>query len=357
MPFNPPPKRILVTRTDRIGDLVLSTPVFEALRQKFPKAWIACLTFVENRQLVEGNPFLDEVILYDKKGTEKRWWENFIFALRLARKNFDIVIHLHSTHRMHWTGWLARIPVRIGWMRKSAWTLTHAFSDHKKEGQKHEAAYNFDLLEPLGISLPLVLKTWFPLQERDSKSLDQLLFHHEVDVHRPIFIVSPSASCPSKRWPAGSFAQVMEKLFETYQPELLVVGSKQDRSLVQQIRERTSVRFHDLTGRLSLGMLGQLLKRSALMISNDSGPVHIASAVGTPVISIFGRKQAGLSPERWRPLSENSRVLWKDAGCEVCLAHDCQIDFLCLQIISVEDVLQAVRELRKGDRLPQPVSF
>ena len=143
-----PPERILITRTDRLGDLVLSTPVFEALRHKFPDSYLACLTFLENRPVVEGNPYLDEVILYDKKGSEKSWWGNFRFALALARKRFDVAIHLHPTNRMHLVSWLAGIPFRIGYRKKNDWILTHAIYDRKGEGARHEAEYNFDLLFP-----------------------------------------------------------------------------------------------------------------------------------------------------------------------------------------------------------------
>ena len=106
--------RILVTRTDRIGDLVLTTPVFKVLREKFPEAWIATLIFLQHREIVEGNPFLNEIILYDKKGSEKSLWGQFCFSQMLRKKKFDIVIHCHSTNRVHLSGWLAGIPVRIG---------------------------------------------------------------------------------------------------------------------------------------------------------------------------------------------------------------------------------------------------
>jgi heptosyltransferase-2 len=103
----------LVTRTDRIGDFVLSTPVFETIREKFPYAKIAALTFIENRELVEGNPYLDEVILYDKKDREKGLWGNLRFARMLSKKKFDLVIHLHATNRMHLVSWLARITTGL----------------------------------------------------------------------------------------------------------------------------------------------------------------------------------------------------------------------------------------------------
>src|SRR3989338_8984390 len=114
------PKRILVTRTDRIGDLVLTTPVFQALREKFPNAYLACLTFLENRQIVEGNPYLNEIILYDKLGSEKGWLGNFLFSQRLRAKRFDVAIHFHPTNRMHLVSWLAGIPIRIGYKKKNS---------------------------------------------------------------------------------------------------------------------------------------------------------------------------------------------------------------------------------------------
>ncbi|MDD5218656.1 MAG: glycosyltransferase family 9 protein [Candidatus Omnitrophica bacterium] len=336
------PLRILVTRTDRIGDLVLSTPVFSALREKFRKAWIACLTFCENREIVEGNPCLDEIILYDKKGSEKDFWGNFIFARRLAGKHFDVVIHLHTTNRMHWSGWLAGIPVRIGYARKCAWALTDAIPDRKKEGTRHEAQYNFDLLKPLGITEPEHFAMYFPLKEKARESLQELLRHHGVSMQAPWVVLNPSASCPSKIWSPERFGHLADKIAGKYKIAFIAIGARKDRALVERMRKAAKVPICDFSGKLSLGMLGVLLSSAALVISNDSGPVHIANAVGVPVISIFGRKQPGLSPTRWGPLGKDSRFVWKDVGCVTCLAHQCRLNFLCLDAISVEDVFTEV---------------
>lgn len=333
-------KKILVTRTDRIGDLVLSTPVFAALRGKYPKAWLACLTFLENQQVVMGNPYLDEVLLYDKRGSERGLAGNLRFAAKLAAKKFDVAIHLHATNRMHLVSWLARIPIRIGWRRKCAWALTHTRPDLKKEGTRHEAEYNFDLLKDLGIECPRHLETYFPLWEEARESLQALLGHHSIPTERPWVVLHPAASCPSKIWQPERFGTLADRIAATHEVTFLAIGSRMDRPLVMRSRRSASVPIHDLSGRLNLSMLGALLQNARLLISNDSGPVHIASAVGTPVISIFGRKQPGLSPTRWRPLGEKAAVVWKDVGCEECLAHRCQIHFLCLDAISVEDVLK-----------------
>lgn len=337
-------QRLLITRTDRLGDLVLSTPVFQALREKFPESHLACLTFLENRAAVEGNPHLNEVILYDKKGSEKGWLGNYWFAKQLAKKKFDAVIHLHPTHRMHWAGWLARIPVRIGYRKKSGWTLTHSIADQKGEGLKHESEYNFDLLQFLQVGFDKKFAPFFPLREKDKRSLSFLLRNLNRDDSKPYVVINPGASCPSKIWPADRFAELINRLQEKYGLQAVLIGSENDLKFSRNVRRYSSQPILDLNGRLSLGMLGWLLKDSKLLISNDSGPVHVAGAVGTPVISIFGRKLPGLSPRRWGPLGNTGRVIHKDVECEICLAHNCQINFLCLDAVSVEDVLKKAAE-------------
>ena len=340
-------RRILVTRADRLGDLVLSTPVLEALRRQFPEAWIALLTFQENREAAEGNPFLNEVILYDKKGKEKGWWGQWRMARVLAAKHFDLVVHLHATRRMHLLTFLAGIPVRIGWRRKSAWALTRVFDDVKKEGLRHEALYNFDLLAPLGVKPPEPVKAFFPLTEKSRRSLDELMLHHGISRAKPWVVFNPSASCPSKIWPAERFGELADRIARAYSVECIAIGTRADRPFVERMRRAAGTPVHDLSGRLSLGMLGVLFSQSVLLISNDSGPVHVANAAGTTVISIFGRKQPGLSPKRWGPLDPLSRVVWRDVGCTECLAHNCEIHFLCLDAVSVEAVFAEVRCLEE----------
>lgn len=335
--------RILVTRADRLGDLILSTPIFEALRRKFPKAFISVLVFQENREVVLGNPYLSEVILYDKKGREKGLWGQARLALKLRARRFDLVIHLHATNRMHLLTWAAGISRRLGWRRKCAWALTHSLSDVKKEGLKHEALYNFDLLRPLDITAGTQkLQAYFPRSQKNRRSLDELIAHLGISSDKPWIAFNPSASCPSKIWPAERFAELADQLKTRYAAECFVIGTAADRTYADRMIQFAGVPVHNLSGRLSLGMLGEFLSRAKLLISNDSGPVHLANAVGTSVVSIFGRKQAGLSPLRWGPLDPESRVVWKDAGCETCAAHLCPIHFLCLDRISVENVLEQV---------------
>ena len=335
IPENP---RILVTRTDRIGDLVLTTPVFKALREKFPGAWIAALVFLEHREIVQGNPYLDEVVLYDKKGSEKSLWGQCRFAGKLRRKRFDLVIHCHGTNRMHLAGWLAGIPVRIGYARRAPWALTQVHPYNKKEGQKRETDYLFELLEPLGVPAPPKAEAYFPVTQRAVSSLENFIFHHKIPEDKPWVVLSPSASDATKMWPAEKFGAWVTQRNREQPSVFLAVGTRQDRGIIERLRKSTDVPVIDLSGKMTLGMLGALLKRSVILISNDSGPVHIASSVGTPVVSIFGRHEPGLGPRRWQPLGERTRVVAKD----VSGIPESQRKFTYIDEITVDQVADAV---------------
>lgn len=340
LPENP---RILVTRTDRIGDLVLTTPLFKALREKFPGARIAALVFLEHRELVEGNPYLDEVILYDKKGTERSLWGQFLFSRKLRRRKFDAVVHAHGTNRMHLAAWLAGIPVRIGYARRAAWALTHVHPYNKKEGKKQEAEYLFDLLEPFGMTPPPGITPCVPVTDRAVRSFENLCQFHGIPQNSDYVVLNPSASDATKMWPAEKFAELVTRIHRDHSAVFIAIGTSRDRRLIETVMKNTPVQIFDLSGRLSLGMLGALLKRSALLVSNDSGPVHIASAVGCPVVSIFGRFGAGLGPARWRPLGKNSRVVARD----VSNIPEAGRKFTYIDEIAVEDVYQASSDLLK----------
>ncbi|MFA7255268.1 MAG: glycosyltransferase family 9 protein [Candidatus Omnitrophota bacterium] len=373
----PDAPRILITRTDRIGDLVLTTPLFKALREKFPKAWIAALVFLEHREIVEGNPYLDEVILYDKKGNERGLWGQFLFSQKLRSEKFDVVIYAHGTNRMHLAGWLAGIPIRIGYDRRASWALSYVHPYNKKEGKKQEAEYLFELLEPLGVTPPEEIETFFPVTDPSVRSLETLRLSHKIPYDRPhslseeskvngtspgnLFkkenggqdrpwiVLNPSASDVTKMWPAERFAELVTRIQKDRPSIFLAIGTAQDRPIIETLIKNTSVPVFDLSGKLSLGMLGALLKRASLLVSNDSGPVHIATAVGTPVVSIFGRYEAGLGPKRWQPLGKHSRVVAKD----VSSIPESERKFTYISEITVEDVHQAVKDLLTLSPSPQ----
>lgn len=335
-------RKILIVRTDRIGDVLLTTPVIKALRDNLPQAYIAMMVDPSASEIVKDNPYLDEVIIYDKKGLHKGFRENFKFILNLRRKEFDLALVLHTKHRMNLICWLSGIRERVGYCNeKFGFLLTKRLTDTRPEGLKHEVDYCLDVLKAIGIESG-EKELFIPVDSESKKWAEDILKENHISNTDRLVAVHPAASCISKRWFPERFAKLADNLIEKYNVKILVVSGKEDISYSQEMISKTINRVLDFSGKTSLKQLAALLSKCCLFISNDSGPCHIAAAVRIPVISIFGRNQRGLSPVRWRPLGEKSIVVHKEIGCKDCSAHNCQKKFACLQAITVDDILRYV---------------
>ncbi len=332
-------KRILIARTDRIGDVLLSTPVIKALRERYPQAYIAMMVSPYARDIVEGNPYLDKVIILDKDRKHKSWLHSVKFIRGLKKNKFDLALILHPTNRVHLLTFLSAIPKRVGYGRKLGFLLTDRIKHAKQLGEKHELEYNLDLLRYLGIELK-DKNLFIPIKPEAEKWVAELFRQEGINDTDKLLALNPAASCPSKIWPAERFAQTSDLLAQKYGFKILIIAGPKDTRLADNLINHMRSKAVNLAGKTSVAQLASLLKRCTLFLSNDSGPVHIASAVGTPVISIFGRNQAGLSPRRWGPVGERDKILHK-ASCIECLAHNCQKEFACLKAISVDDVVSA----------------
>ena len=341
-----PLKRILISRTDRIGDVVLSTPVIKALRGAYPHAYIAMMVSPSTKDIIEGNPYLDEVIVYDKDQKHKSWLATLKFSAHLKKKGFDLAVLLHPTNRVHLVVFFSAIKQRLGYDRKLGFLLNRRLKHAKQFGHKHEIEYNLDLLKVLGISVR-DKELYVPLKPESELWVIALFKKEGLKYSDRILAVHPGASCPSKIWPIERFAQVADRLVKEHGFKVVLVAGAHDVKLAKDVESTMHHPVLNLAGKTSVSQLASLLKRCALFISNDSGPVHIASGVGTPVISIFGRKQAGLSPKRWGPLGKKDKYLHKDVGCIDCLAHNCIKEFACLKAITVDDVVNAAQEIFK----------
>jgi len=339
--------RILIVRTDRIGDVLLSTPVIKALRQKFPQGYICMMASPYTKDVLDGNPALDEVITFDKDAKNKGWLATLKFAGLLRKNKFDLAIVLHPTTRMHLLTFLAGIPKRLGYDRKFGFLLTNRIKHTKQSGQKHESEYALDLIRYLGIE-PVDKTLFMPIKPESEKWVEVLFNQVGIKDSDKLLVIHPTASCLSKTWPGERFAEAADKLVQKYGFKVVIVSGPKDMQKAQEVIKNMRVKALNLSGKTSISQLASLLRRCQLFISTDSGPMHVASALGVPVITIFGRSQAGLSPKRWGPLGEKNKVLYKTVGCTICLAHNCQKDFACLKATSVEDVLRAAEEILKN---------
>jgi len=339
--------RILITRTDRIGDVVLSTPVFRALREAYPESYIAVIVRPYAKEVVEGNPYIDEVITYDKYGAHKSIFGSLKFVFNLRRKKFSLALILHPTNRMHIISLLSGIRRRVGFNRKLGFLLTDKVRHSKQLGEKHELDYTLDILKKIGIDT-LNKSLYFPIKKDLKKWLSSSLHNKGIYPGDLLIAIHPTASCPSKRWPSVYFARLADELINKMGAKIIIVSGAEGRKFTDDTMSRMHGKAVDFTGKTSVGQLGSLIKESRLLVSNDSGPVHIAASLGIPVISIFGRRDKGLSPTRWRPVGAKTKVFHKDVGCRQCLAHNCKKEFECLRAITVEEVLEAAEKLIMG---------
>lgn len=335
------PQRILIIRLDRIGDVLLSTPVIKALRDAYPDSYIAFIVQPHAKEIVDGNPYLNEVIVYKKKAG---FIGNLSFISGLRRYEFDLAIILHPTARTHLLAFLAGIPQRVGYDKKLGFLLTKRIPHTKQFGLRHEVDYTLDLLSHIGIS-PKDRSLYMPVNSDSEDRISGMLSHRGVKGEDLLIAFNPGASCPSKRWDAARFAKVGDLLSGRYGAKIVIVCGSKDKEFGDRVAKEMKSASINLSGKTTIGDIASVLRRVKLLISNDSGPVHIACAVGTPVIAIFGRNDRGLSPARWGPTAKRASILHKDVGCPVCLAHNCRIAFKCLEAVTVEEVVDAACEM------------
>ena len=340
---------ILVVRLDRMGDVLLSFPAIRALRERFPRARITALTQPYARSLMERCPDLDDAMVYDykKKGMHRSLRGYFRLLREIQRRRFDMVFILHPTFRSHLLCYLASIPYRVGLKTRGSFLLTHSILDLRHEGYQHESDNAMDVVRALGVrSVPKELQ--FSLFGEELKEAEALLKEEGMTLRDDYVAFHAGASCHSKQWPVTSFIELGKMMKSRWGYRVVLVGDERSGAIHQEITQALGHDAIDLAGKTPLPVLAVILKHSKIFISNDSGPVHLGSAVGAQVVSLFGRIQKGLSSKRWRPLGKQSLFLQKDVGCVTCLADKCTIGFECLRALRPPEVFQAAKSLLAG---------
>lgn len=309
--------KILVIRTDRIGEVLLSTPILTALKEKWPLAEITVMIKPEVKELLEGNPNVNEIIEY---AHSCRGHLNVPYsiataikiAMDLKKKQFDIAVVVNPKKEFHLAVFLAGIPLRVGFNRKWGFLLTHKVNDLKFLAAKHEVEYNLDLVRALGIE---------PKDKRPYlKVTDNARHNSRERIRRQIppgsdscrlVAIHPCTSNPKKQWPKEYFARLGDLLMLEGYNVAMVSGAKEAR-LAEEVIALMKNKPIDLSGKLCLKELAALFEECKFLISGDSGPVHIASAVGTRVIALFGSTEPGSRPKRWGPYGEGHIVIEKE---------------------------------------------
>lgn len=342
-------KNILIVRTDRIGDFLLNIPLILNLKMSFPQSKITAIVSESIDDLTKNIPYVDEFIVFNSK------FKNMLGKLRLVNllmhKKFDLAIISNPSKEFNWIVYLSGIPNRVGYDRKSSFLLTHKIKDAKNQGIKHEIEYNLDLLKPLGINSRIV-NPFLVINKQDRQFTKDMLNNNGLDLSKKNIVIQSQSSNLAKNWPKEYFANLADKLIEELDANIIFIGSKEECEKVDQILSLMRNKALNLSGKINLNQLAGLLKRADLLVTNDSGPMHIAACVGTPIVAIFGRNIPGVSARRWGPWGKNNAVLHKDLNCNPCLDNNCSYQFRCLKLISSAEVFDAcvlkLREINHG---------
>ncbi|MBI1976772.1 MAG: glycosyltransferase family 9 protein [Candidatus Omnitrophica bacterium] len=346
------PRKILLVRCDRIGDLLLTVPAIDYIREKWRGTSVGAndhsplqsmLVNVNTAELIRGHPGLQEVITLDKKGIHKGVLGTLRLIFQLRQKKFDACLVFHPTRRVHLILFLAGIPRRVGYPVK--WgkrLLTDFIADRRHLSNQHEIENVLDFVDQSpwrerAESRKWKVengKFWIAQDEKAEQRIEQRLEAAGWMKECFFVVLHPGASDPCKRWPIQRFVETGKQLRQQLNVGIAVIAGSGESPLGMETAKQIPGAV-DFSGKTTLLELAALLKRSRLLISNDSGPVHVATAVGTPVLSLFGRDHPGLGPVRWRPLGKKDRYLFKKTGSE---AEN-------LSAITVEEVVTAAREM------------
>lgn len=345
-----PPRTILVFHTAFPGDIVLMLPLVQVLKESIPEAVITVVTTPAAAGLVAGHPAVSETIEYDKRGRQRGPGGIIAMASRLRRGNFDCALIPHRSLRSALVCRLAGIPVRIGFHTSAGRLL---LTDRVRyENGAHEIERNLALAAPLGITgrgrpLPRIYPT-----VDDRRSVDEMLRQSHQGNGNPrrgaMVAVAPGSIWETKRWPEERYAELV-RLLTAEGFAVVLVGGEQDVPLCRRIAAGDLTSVIDASGRLSLVQSAELIARCAVLASNDSAPMHLAVAMGTPVVAIFGATAPAFG---FAPAGLRDRVV-ETAGlrCRPCAIHGgkrCPIGtFECMLKITARRVQEEVLAILK----------
>ena len=286
-------KNILIIKPSSLGDIVQALPALSALRRTFPDATITWLIRPEFAKLIENHPHLNDIILFDRKFLGKAWHNPRAFAAllslikQLRRNKFDTVLDLQGLFRTAALAWLTGCKKRFG--MKTAREFAHIFYNQKVPQDArsiHVVDYYLKVVKAVGVS-DLAVEFIFPQNPAAADSVSALLIQQNITQNNyAVFI--PGSAQTDKCWPIERFAALADKLADEFGFAIVATGTQSEKPIAEKFKTLTSAPVANLAGQTNLPQLTALLSTAKLVLSNDTGPGHVAAALGTPLAMIFG---------------------------------------------------------------------
>jgi heptosyltransferase-3 len=331
-------KNILVVRTDRIGDVVLTLPTVEALTSNFPNARVTMLVSSYTSTLVEG---IADTLLYNRDGKPRPFFE---MLREIRNAHFDGVLVAFPQFRIALLLRFAGIPVRIGTgYRWYSLLFNKRIYEHRKTAEKHEAEYNLSLLQGLAYTGSPKLEAKIILSEKEKKTASDVRQSLGISDADRLVLLHPGSGNSARDWRPEHFAQLAAELTKIG-CQVVITGGKTEEALVHRVSHEAKNDVKHFISTLNLKEFAAFIQTAKLFVANSTGPLHIAAAVGTPVIGFYPPVRV-MSPKRWGPLTDKKAIFVPDpALCPRCKGSECQGND-CMDQITVNQVMEAATKL------------
>ncbi|MCY4553767.1 MAG: lipopolysaccharide heptosyltransferase II [Candidatus Poribacteria bacterium] len=341
LPENFAPKRILVVKLDHLGDVLLATPVFSNLRQAYPNAELHALTGAWSRVVLEKHPDVNKVLAYNspafcRTGLPTSLKQTFQLYRELRRQKYDLIVELRNDWRIICFSLLRVAPKRLD---RAALQVINKLGFPQFTGI-HETTRNLDVLNRAGIPIPIKTTT-FSVTAEDKKWASNFLINYQIDKERPLIAIHPGSPIPLKRWRPERYAELADWLIARKRAEILFVGVNDEIPIITEIQRLMRAESINIAGETTLTQLASILHTCNVFIGNDSGPMHLAAAVGTQTIGLYGPGD----PTRFGPVGTKCRTIQRKTDCPPCRGTTCRFGKDgCMSKIQVADVIQTLEE-------------
>jgi heptosyltransferase-2 len=351
-------ERVVVRGANWVGDAAMTVPALRELRRVLPGARITLATRPWAEALFAGAEFVDEVVAVSESKVAARsvWGDARVWRAR----RFDLAVLFPNSFAPALSAALARIPFRVGHATQGrSALLTHALPVPDWRGRRHEVFYYLNVVA--GLERLLRGSSEIETREPDSslavaedrrREALALLRESGAGHARPLVALCPgSTNSRAKRWPSERFAALADMLAERAGAQVFLIGAAEELDISEEVARLARRRPLVLTGRTNLAQTAALLSVADLLVTNDTGPAHVAAAVGRPVVVIFGPT----NPETTRPFSALAEVVRKPPECAPCMLRDCPIDHRCMTAITAEDVFVRASHALEARRAAEAV--
>ena len=331
-------KKILIVRTDKIGDVVLTLPLAGILKNKLPGCKITFMVKEYTKPLVEANTQVDDVLIYD----EEFGFDNTLKEIK--DKNFDTCFVVHPRFRLALLLKLAGIKNRIGsGYRWYSFLFNKKIFEHRKYGTDHELHHNINLLKLIDIDTEITENNVeFNLQPDDNsiQSVEKELAIQGIQTDKPFIIIHPGSGGSAVDLPFSHFKKIVKELAHDLEYNVVITGSENEKEICDSIMAKNNA--YNLAGKFTLPELIALISKAMVLVANSTGPIHIAAALGVNVVGFYPKIPAS-SQKRWGPYTSRKRVFEPNIDCSNCTREQCE-KLNCMSSIKTTDVVQAIKD-------------